>query len=437
MKRASRYIAFLLLNALLFSTLILSRPGAAAACPDEPPKTLLQLYKSSETIYIARFARTEKGEPKKSDENYTVTPIKKHFDVSMTLKGVSKKMFVLDEEEFDYTPETTDQAAADEPAQGEPAVDEHEPEEGDEYDEEKPLQEGDTVILFLTRDQEDPKRTVLADYRGGAKRVEPSDLKTYERRIRELNAIFGSKKPDDSKVVDWLVRLAEDPVTRWDGAFELTQAFENLEFNEKQSEYVEETFGGKEDEETGGDGKIIEAETEEAEAIDDVYDNSVYATLLTDSHKQRLSNLVVTGEGPMVSGDLELIELVKRWGDANVGRSLIDKIRLGGYPAYETSRMMATAAQIFKDKKLEELSTEYDEVAWGEEDAEIEPPAKPEVEEAKSPETPSEPEGENTEKKAEVKRPTYGEQRSAVTARFLARADAVMAKKRSAATAKK
>lgn len=417
-KRTLSVVTYFVLNLFVLSSLIISTPTVALACEDEPPQTLLQLYKSADTIYIATYGKLTKGElVTREEDDYRFYPTKRHFDISQTLKGEPRKMFALEGEEYFYeTPETA-------VPEGESEV-EH-PEENTEIAgaSDAPA-EGDTVMLFLNKDPENPDKLVTAHYRDAIKKLSADSVGSYEKRVRELNAIFTAKKASDTKVVDWLVRLAEDPATRWEGTFELSQAFMNYEWITVETERRIKT----------GEEPMSEEELA-------YYANSAYASLLTPGHKQRLSDILLSldagaheGE-PKPSfgkGDLELVELVKRWGDTQTASFFLDKLRSGAYTAEENSQMMTTAAGILRDAKLQELASEYMDAAWRGDDEPVdaeEPAADPAPAEGDVVvETPSEAADAVGEVKAETKRPvTYKERRDSIVASFLARAAAVIA----------
>lgn len=459
LKRGRTFIAGLLLNALFVSTMVLSGPAKAVACPDEPPATLLQLYKASDTIFVGRVGRTETGEFVKHEEDYKTATLKRHFDISRTLKGESKKLFVLEEETYIY--ENTEVTAGSE-------TEHTESHDGSTEVDDDPgeLKVGDSVLLFLKHDEEDSKKLLVAHYADAIKKVTADESKNYEKRIRELNSIFGGTKVSDEKVVEWLVRLTEDPVTRWEGAFELLQAFENYEWEEEQkkekAEITEPETKEITDEET-------EEEPEGEETVE--IDNAVYARLLTNAQKQRLSDILLTLEvdaradvdvevehakKPVFGrGDLELIDLVKRWGDTDVARSLVEKIR-GGYAPDETARMMTAAAKMIDDSQLAKLAEDYYEVAWGEDDVEVEeyqeaqpdpdkagddkekvednPKTEPAVVITKTEDTEAKESPVRSEKKAdEAKRDTYKARRDAMQSKFVERAITLIAKKEAVA----
>lgn len=423
-KRPVSVVTYFVLNFLVLSSLLISTPTTALACEDEPPQTLLQLYKGAEMIYIATYAKLEKGELVTVEgENYRFHPTKQHFDISQTLKGQHRKFFVLEGEEYVYdAPEAPE-------GEAEPPV-----EHSDENVALVPsdvVAEGDTVILFLNKDPENAEKIVLSHYRDSIKEITPDSVGSYEKRFRELSSIFAAKKVSDAKIVEWLVRLAEDPATRWEGTYELSQSFSKQEWKASETERRAKS----------GEEPMNEEELS-------YYASSVYATLLTDTQKQRLSEVLLSvntdapeGEKPSFrKGDLELVELVKRWGNTQTAVFFLDKLRMGAHSAEENSQMMASAARILRDAELEKLAGEYMDIAWRSDDEPVEteePAAEPEAVEVKAEgTTPVEGEAPAANAEAEAKRTvTYKERRDSITASFLARASVVMANGERAMTA--
>lgn len=385
LRRGRIFVAGFLVNLLVISSLVLSTSTPAFACPDEPPKTLLQLYRNSDAIYVARFSGIEKGELLRKEENFEIFGKTRHFDIESTLKGDSKEYFGLEEEEWIYAGPNAEDLPA------EPH--EEEMDEADEYE----VRPGDRILLFLKREKKGSEKMTLADYGDGIKKLSADAMPVYQKRIKELNSIFSSDEPNDERIVDWLVSLAEDPVTRWEGTFELLQAFETLEWREQEEKNAAESGYGEEEtteeevsetsETQSGEGETgSEEEMPEDEEYEPALDNSVYAKLLDDNQKQRLSNILInasldqsekTEKAAVVRGDIELVDLVQRWGDSPVAEALLIRLNSGSESFWDNARIMTTVAKVLADAKLAKLADEYSEVAWGEDDAPVDPDEAP------------------------------------------------------------
>ncbi|HVF30113.1 MAG TPA: hypothetical protein VNA22_04050, partial [Pyrinomonadaceae bacterium] len=68
------------------------------------PVALLQLYESSDYIYIGTFNRLEDHDVVEGDAEGVTFEVKRHFDISSSLKGETRKSLVLDHTEYRSTP---------------------------------------------------------------------------------------------------------------------------------------------------------------------------------------------------------------------------------------------------------------------------------------------------------------------------------------------
>jgi hypothetical protein len=139
-----------------------------------------------------------------------------------------------------------------------------------------------------------------------------------------------------------------------------------------------------------------------------------------------------------------LIDLVGKWGDSRLAVMLLDQLRNSPDVPYRNSGLMTTIASVLKDEELSGIADKYAAI-YGQDDQTAEeevsdgPPAGDSVEQTEGeviPELGEEPEGgsETSEttggdgvEKPVKPRPTYGEMRADLMARFIARGDAVIA----------
>src|SRR5262249_28146899 len=61
----------------------------------------------------------------------------------------------------------------------------------------------------------------IEDASYSVKKLSETALQSYQQRIEELRVIEGTGKGAQEDIVEWLVRCAENPATRWEGAFEI------------------------------------------------------------------------------------------------------------------------------------------------------------------------------------------------------------------------
>ncbi len=418
--------------ALLASFLVDPAKTHARRCGEKDPETLLSLYKRSTTIYVATYDRTEDGGVKEETEDYVISRSLAHYSVSSTLKGEPAKSVVLEDDEYKYKGPVAEETPEETPPVAEPGTGETDgSEEIDEYEEmygRPDVEPGDTVLLFLKKGTEG-KAFEAVDYRDAIRLVKREDVGTYEARINELSVIFNSAGDRDVAIVEWLVKSIDDPVTRWDGAFELLSGFYSADWEDEQAK--EEA--AKSEAETEGDG------THEGEEFDiDEWtkiemeiskDRTRYARVLSDGQKQGILNLLL-GQMPRVAeeggkikklsrGDQTLLELVKRWGDNRLASLLLDQLVAGAGDTYFKYQMMETISMSLSNKELAALLEQFgNELYMGdyevvedriEKEGEGETVPVPETD-MKAPETVGD---------EKAKRQTYGERRAEAMAKFI------------------
>lgn len=472
---------------LLAATILPPVALARTRCTVKLPTTLLSLYRASDFIYIGTYDKLEEGDLINETDDYREVSINKLFSISSSLKGETRKMITLKDSEYrskvaadtpelpdapdDSEPETdpkTNEDAGEVAASEESDVvdsDTAESEAGEEIetgeeDSANEVRPGDSVLLFLNKD-EDSENLVLSDYTDGLKKMTPDKLASYEVRIRELNEIFGGEKPSYSRIVAWLVRCAEDPHTRWEGTYELLRSFQTMEYEAELAKTApsdkEATESGDASGHTaeGGLRRLKEFETGDPQFARNLSEGE--KLILTDVLLKRerlvtakdLEGRFSVGHG---DGDRELIELVQRWGDANVAASLVEDLRAVSADADLTSDLMPSIASILADNELLSISADYTSIRWEEADAEVESEETDSATEEPTESNEAATEGDaqtavpSSDKgpagpsavtengpanaRQDVKKKTYGELRKELVDRFLARAGKLIARER-------
>jgi hypothetical protein len=425
---------------LLITTFLLPHSASARLCEERMPLTLLALYRTSDSIYIGRYEKSEDSEATEDTADYSVIPVKKYFSISSAIKGETRKSLVLEETEYRYkSTEDVDEEA----------------EHGDgEIPADAIPQPGDPVLLFVSRNEESGVLE-LTEMSDGIKKMTPEKLSAYEARLRELKSILAPEKPKYSEIIDWLIRCAEDPLTRWEGTFELLQSFQNMEWQDERAKQAKENRAVGE--ENGSDE--YEPEAPKEFETGDVN----FAKNVTDAQKQVLTNILLSRERPKktengepqdlrASGDRELIELVKRWGDSRVAANLLETLKQGPADPNQNSELMASIASMLDDEELTSVSDEYSNIQWEADEAviaggpeapaemlpadisESADPVSPRVENLSAvigPELPPmtiETDASEEPIKWDTVRKTYGALRAELMTKFLARADLVIEK---------
>ena len=385
--------------AVMLSAATLLSPLSASArrCEDKPPETLLSLYRKSSEIHVGRYVRTEDFAVIEQAEDYTVVQIRKHFTISETLKGTARTSFFTQEEEYRY--------------QEEGLTEDVEYDDGHGYEMVK-LQAGDAVMLFTAADPE-TGNLILTDYVDGVKKLDADEMKSYTERIEELSSLFKSGGPTEAAALKWILRAIEDPITRWEGAYELLSGVQYFEWKKEREEYLAEKTAK---------GETIEEWEYDLNYFDGGFDNSGYAKLLSESDRRRLVDLLVESVpvkrtkdneySLIVRGQDALTDLVGRWADRRVAGYLLTQIRSGDMQPYRTGQLMEVVANALGDSTLKGLGEKYSEIYYDDDelieaDSHVQVPVDP---------ASGQP----------VKASTYGELRRWVMARFLEKSDLLL-----------
>ena len=306
--------------------------GAPTRQPTLMPVTLLDLYRQSDAVFEARFDRFEEGKIVKQDQDYSVVRVEKLFDVSSSLKGSYSKFISLSEDEYRY-PTSPDPKYLVAKISG-------------EDEQTYGLRSGDTVLLFM-KYGEDGKSLVLTDEDEGLKKLSTADIAVYEKRIRELDSLLSSE-PSASKIVDWMLRCAEEPATRWEATFELVKGFERLDYQGKQKQ----------------------SETDATKDKPDFFDSTTFAKAVTDEQKRKLADILLDRQPPQVGedgqakrtyvrGDRELIDLVKHWGDARLPAFLLNELKTKDLTDYRRSETIQLIADLISNSRVSGVAHKY------------------------------------------------------------------------------
>ncbi|HXG64347.1 MAG TPA: carboxypeptidase-like regulatory domain-containing protein [Blastocatellia bacterium] len=267
---------------------------------------------------------------------------------------------------------------------------------------ENPFQPGNRLLLFLKPRLSDDGKRRLDGYETGwqeytVKKLPDADLGLYRQRIEELIALLKSETTAAKDIVEWLVRCAEDPATRWEGAYELALSAELLEDSREEAEE-----GGEATERVGSEDRSANF----INIADDEDFRNVAITLLTGAQKERLAKALLSiSTAQLTEGDIQLIRLVSHFDDARLAPFLVSHLRrVESDPPPEAARIVAIFADLLKDEQLSRLADDYSENASyedrevAEESAEeiVEAEAEEKIEEAEDAEASEEP-GEEVE----------------------------------------
>jgi hypothetical protein len=327
--RTRRLLAFSIIFAGLMTGTASFAPRARA-CPAPPPQPLRRLYTESARIVVARVGKSEQVKTEEEDSESRL--MKTALEVSSTLKGETVEPVVY---LYHWT-------------------------WGDEYQD--PISEAtssDQLLLFLVR-REDGDGYEIEDMTYGLKKLSDADLKIYVRRIEELAAIMKQDEPNQAEIVEWLVRCAEEPATRWEGAFELNASNSFLQAKKEQKPEVE---GEAQAQPVDEQAAVVDGES--GAGRDPVYFEGMYemdetfASLLTPAQKERVASALFSADA-ITNADYPLINLVKDWNDARLLPFLLTHLRSAADTSpYYTPELMMMVAEIIGDDALVALVDDY------------------------------------------------------------------------------
>ena len=340
MRLTARLVAISIIGAAVL-------PGAGSiatnvmACPGPPPQPLRKLYVESDLVVVARAGKTEvKSEIRKTADNeYEIklsTP-KTALLVSSTLKGESQPVVYVSRTIF-----------------------------GDYQDQLSSAKDDDTFLIFL-RKREGDDAYFIDNMNFGVKLLSEADLKVYVSRIEELASIMKAEKPSDQEIVEWLVRCAEEPATRWEGTFDLAmnkyarQAEAELINENASTDASVESYQSQATEMPMEQLTPVQVENETIERLVAEPLEANFLELLTVGQKDRLMTTLINGKLE-ADRDSYLLDVVKEWDDPRLVPYLLSQLRqMNDESNYNAEQLMSIIAQKLNDDTLtgivEKLST--------------------------------------------------------------------------------
>lgn len=347
--RKKRLALFIALASVTAAVLLLGPVSETRACA-EAPLPLRQLYMTSDRVVVARAAQSAILLTEKVEEDYEQSLLRTTFYVSKTLKGEGADEQVVHIYQWLWGEDR--------------AVPEN-------------FQEGQTLLLFLSKRQEEEGYEVVSETYG-VKKLADKDLKIYVKRLEELGKILSAEKPDKEQLVEWLVRLIEEPATRWDGAYELSASQEFLNQKEnapaeaQETEVVEESAPAESEPVSDATTVTAEEATAEEEEITDLSDTtgedlSIYtgeaARLLTAEQKKRITDIFF-GLEKFTDDDVLLFDLVAAWDDERLVPFIFSELeRLKEEPPYYVEQLVTVLAKKLQSETVTKLAERYCEYA--------------------------------------------------------------------------
>lgn len=195
--------------------------------------------------------------------------------------------------------------------------------------------EGEEVLAFLDGRKKMEGYWVHALSYGVKHGLVESEYKIYKERIREMQALRekDDSREKDEQILEWLVKCAEDPITRWEGVYELSPQSDFMSYYDRGSPIRKDIFLN-----TNQLGRLY---------------NALFATDTLDYEDMGLVDIVIG------INDKSLLYLLKS------GLSKIDKEN-----DWHAQFIMERIVQLTGDVELEKLLEEYDEVNYSYQDKE-------------------------------------------------------------------
>lgn len=277
-----RYTAVLLL--FVFSLSIFLVPQRAAACSmSMSPIPLRSLYASSGVIVVGRLGKpgdwTANEFNVQSNADSQIYTRRVPVIIEETIKGYPPQDLAITESTYRSIKENGPVAIGTVLEARSNSIysnvfgsyneneDDAEAKESETEENQKPIQR--SKLLFLN----DVGDGVFAlAYSPDGFRRFGANIDIYVKRLRELNAIYaGGGRPSKQAVVEWLVTMAEDSATRFEGADELRKALEEMTMEDgmedEDEEEVEEEAVAEVVEEKAAAKEISTVKTETARPV--------------------------------------------------------------------------------------------------------------------------------------------------------------------------
>jgi hypothetical protein len=323
------------------------------ACPVQlPPQPLRTLYKHSKLVFVARVGATE---VLKVEDGMAQVRVALHVTEKVKGEPAQPVHYYYD----DYVGE----AAVGGEGGAQPASLAERLHER--------LKQGERY-LFFPEPREEGDGYVINDERYGLKELPGDDLKVYLERLKELAEIERREPEDKLAVVEWLVRCAEQPATRWEGAYELLESAEAISRGE-----AEARARGEAEPIQAPAGEQANAASAEAPAPDSAAEapaeeitldrfefrytepDPSLAPLLDAAQKQRLADALFASDEPS-EGDDVLMQVVKDFDDPRLPAFLLARLHRFEDDAPPAAELwLRTLAASLKNPRLAELAASY------------------------------------------------------------------------------
>jgi hypothetical protein len=375
-----------------------------------PARTLRDLYNRSERIVVARVATSSIVERDGARRVWETA-----LYVAKTLKGKHRDLIYVYESTFDSEDHGQFQADS-------------------------------NVLVFLKRRESSSrfarsKGWEAADYSRAVKVLPEPALEKYAERVAELDAIMQKPRRQPQEIVEWLVRCAEDPATRWEGVVDLVAQLPRggslvAGQGTDSSSTVSKPATSQDGEESAVLDDLIAMNAASGAALgplNGIYGDRTLAAFLTARHKERLMD-ALTHVDELHQSDIDLINLVSRWDEPRLLPFLVAQLRRMEETAPQVAQSIINIVdEILADEAIGGLAEQYHDNASYEDLAQQEA-ADDESDAQEDPDDPEE--GETMEMDVEPERPLRSPEealavRTAMLKRFIEAVEAKLARSKS------
>jgi hypothetical protein len=173
--------------------------------------------------------------------------------------------------------------------------------------------------------------------------------------------------PRDADIVEWLVRCAEDPVTRWEGTYDLAMSHYMLDQQASQEPSADAPSLAPDESAKPIDGDdSAETASVTTREFDAEYSADVtHAKLLTTEQKYRLTTALVANTR-LADTDYHLLDLAQRWDDPRLVPYLLTQLDLVSKPSnteptstYFIQNIMKIVAEKLGDDALKAFTEKF------------------------------------------------------------------------------
>lgn len=286
-----------------------------SACPGPPPETLRTLFQNSELVVIATTGNSQVIG--KSSENF--------YKVNTELQILSVHKGELVGSNLAY----------DQVIYGESETDVHK------------MEAGKMAIFFLNRDKD------TGEFENQAiKEISAESVAAYMARMDELGQILSSNNGQAPKMLEWLIRCADDPVTRKETYLEFLMGMgRETETNAIPSKEVAQI-------------QQFPGVLQEVKQINESeYSCTIYSftAMLSAAQKEHLINTLLKSNKITNDDDL-LLTLAKSWNDRRVIPLIIDQLRNADNDEMN-GIMLDTLISLLDNKVLTSMFDEYNSIS--------------------------------------------------------------------------